>query len=207
MNSTNRRLSTGGLLLTAANLVILLVNLQVSRNDAGPVSRAARPFFRGSFSGTKNEHRAASPHSKRAPEASRRTAVANNVAAKLSDRDMERLLESLYIESRVRTRTNALLHALNRLVERRELRALDTEMQALLVSSARSFTAARAKLERELGLEAVPNLDNWERRLQALDDDWKSRMEKRFSDSLNATERTRVLRLLVPGRYTTASVK
>lgn len=195
------------LLLTWVNVGILVTGLVLGLRQQETATRSVRSVVEmPAVLPAGREHLPA-----RGPEEPIETAVTPSPGAGerilLTDDQLERLVRAVHTDDRVRTRTVALLQALDRYEKRKEIRQLDQGTRALLVDLARNAARARADLEWRLIRGNVLDLHEWDRQLEILDEELRGGVVDRLVGSLDPAELKRVQRLVVPPRFTVAAVR
>lgn len=200
---TERRVSPlSVVLLTWVNLAVLLVNLWLSSSHETYVMDTARSVAERPGFIVRRETLVAGDAA--TPEGTP-TEVARPSA--LDEDEFERVVEAVFVEDRVRTRTSALRQAVERLEERGELATLSDASRSHIIALGRRVAVERARLERRLLAQDSISVAAWDLEIETLDEHARADARRDLQGVLTPAEAEQLLRFIVPLRQSTAPVR
>lgn len=190
-------------LLTWVNLAVLLVSLWLSSSHETSVTDTARSVAERPGFIVRRETVVAGDAA--TPEGMPTEVGRPSVA--LDEDEFERVVEAVFVEERVRTRTSALRQAVERLQERGELSTLSDASRSHIVALGRRVAVERARLERRLLAQDSISVAAWDLEIETLDEHARADARRELQGVVTPAEAEQLLRFIVPMRQSTAPIR
>lgn len=190
--------------LTGINVGVLALNVLVTMQAPTEILvRAPQTQHRGEAKTRHPQsHRAAPKNADRLvvtrKDRSESDSAPREMRVKLTERQIEGLLEDIYRQDRLWRRTSGVLHALNRLQERGALPEIGESDRKRIVSLLRAYVRRRVPLERAVMSAGVSRMQILREDLAAFDQREIEEIKTSLNAFLDAGVAARIARVIVP---------